>query len=249
MGAPSSTYDGAVVGDNLKGVHMTEQEVQTQPPDLNKQRAQISAQAEAVLSSRTKVDEAEAALTCQAEDLAKLVQQYNRERLYCIIEMLVSKGLAYFAENSWSEGILVKEDQLSFETNTGVEEVWRGSEYYERLEMQAYSRTYLICRANGRTARSPASKGQTVRQRSTADFTKRLQNVRNKDLPGWLLVAIDTSNLPPEPMECRTSSLDSQFADKNRLSESVVILRYADTPLRVPFRESKNFLNLTSILR
>lgn len=153
------------------------------------------------------VDKNEALLTDKAELLGELIRKYNRTRLDSIIEMLIDKGLAYYAPIEQ----LVREQELKIKTVRGVEDVWRGCEYYEYEERRHYERTYLRSEKTRGDGLLIAS-GTSVREAWVESFREKFSLWHNESLPGWLLIAIEESQLPREAIGFRTTNSYSETA-------------------------------------
>jgi hypothetical protein len=163
--------------------------------DASETLKKIEAQVAKATTGRERLDRAEQRLAKQIIVIAKLVQQYNCQRLDPIIEQLIAKGLAVWPEG-FRELVLVKESELGFVTDSGVREVWRGGEYYSRVENVAYCETEMRRGKGG----SKARKGQTVREWWIKEFHKQFANLRWSDMPAWLLIALEPNTRVPEPI-------------------------------------------------
>ena len=156
---------------------------------------------EKLLSAKEQArDKAVADVAESLEQLVRLIREYNRERLHTLTDFLITKGLAYFSESRWQDGQLVKEAELHFVTKEGVEEVWRGGEYYSRTEMVPYKRTTFEHSARWPAGSNEVHEGISIRERWVSDFKDRFADTPNCDLPAWLLVAIDEDALPSKPI-------------------------------------------------
>ncbi len=192
----------------------------------------------AVKFERERIDQLEQALTSRVCELAKCIQLYNRERLNGLVAFLAGKGLAYY-EEGYHNGRLVREMELGFETESGI----RG-EYFG--EYDSYYREVPYCVTHFKLGgRRQSHDGETVRERWTAMFKDRFAITRNYELPAWLLVALESGMMPPEPIGCHANSSKWEDTELGRPA----VLSCTEGTLRVRFFQPNNFYELSSNLR
>ncbi len=121
--------------------------------------------------------------------LVQLCEQYNEQRLEGLVAALVERGLAFCPRCER----LVREADFSFYEESGTHVVTR-NQYYDYEEPYHY-KSYRCKRCN-----KGIDGDGTVRQGWTKAFIEMFSTKRNHDLPSELLLMMEKSQLPDEPI-------------------------------------------------
>ncbi len=121
--------------------------------------------------------------------LVDLCRQYNELRLQDLVNVLVGHGLAFCP----SCERLVRESDFNFFEESGTHVVTR-NQYYDYEEPYHY-KSYRCKKCN-----KGISADGTIREGWTESFIEMFATKRNHDLPAELVLLVEDSQLPDEPI-------------------------------------------------